>query len=303
MSALRLSVVIPSWNGREALQEHLPSVLRAAGEVPSHEVIVADDASNDDTADLLRRGFPEVRLVSRPSRGGFAAAANDGIAAASGEVVLLLNNDMEVQPGAVARLTEAAASDAGVFAHVPRIVRAKTGLDESATRLLFRRGIVSTDLGAGPGGAPAYACGGAMAFRRRDFLAVGGFDLLFSPFYWEDVDLSYRARKRGWAIALVPEARVDHDHGRTIGRRFDQTTIEILYERNRLIFTWKNVTDAGLFRRHLATLPAKTIWDLAAHPPFVRGLKRALAVRREILARRRIEHLEAVRSDGDLLER
>ena len=114
-----------------------------------------------------------------------------------------------------------------------------------------------------------------MAFRREEFLTLGGFDPLFSPFYWEDVDLSYRARKRGRRIVQVEDARVDHDHGRTIGARFSRAEVATVYERNRLLFTWKNLTDPGLWRAHLAALPAKTLWDIVAHPAFVRGLGRA----------------------------
>lgn len=302
MTRPELSIVIPSWNGLDLLREHLPGVLRARGEVASAEVVVVDDGSEDGTARALPREAPEVKLVRRARRGGFAVAANAGVAEAAGRLVLLLNNDVEVREGAVGRLAEAA-RDGDVFAAVPEIVRADSRVDESWTVLRFRRGVVSAGVGEPGREAPAYACGGAMAFRRETFEALGGFDPLLSPFYWEDVDLSYRARKRGLAIARVAGASVLHDHGRTIAARFERGAIETLYERNRLIFTWKNLTDPGLLAAHLAALPAKLIWDLVAHPAFVRGFGQAIGLLGGIRTGRRAERGHAARRDRDLLGR
>ena len=296
-----LSVVIPSWNGAEPLEAHLPSVLAAARAAGRAEVLVADDGSQDGTGDMLRVRFPEVRIVRRAERGGFAPACDDGAAAAGGRVLVLLNNDMEVREDALAVLAAALERDASAFAAVPSIVRVATGEEEGRTSLSFRRGVVSTSIGAPSGRDPAYACGGAMACRRDEFQRLGGFDRLFAPFYWEDVDLSYRARKRGRRILHVPGARVDHDHGRTIAARFPRAGIARTYERNRLLFTWKNLTDPALLRKHLALLPVKTIWDLAAHPAFVAGLRDALGLRQEWARARARERAEATVGDRELL--
>lgn len=296
-----VSVVIPSWNGAETLAAHLPSVVEAAKRAGPAEVIVSDDASDDATADLLRSRFPEVRLTRRDARGGFAPASNAGVQAASGRFVVLLNNDMEVAPNAFALLLDALDRDPIAFATVPSIIRTSGGAEEGRTALRFRRGVCFTGLDAEAGADPAYACGGAMAFRREEFLELGGFDTLFAPFYWEDVDLSYRARKRGRRIVWVGDARVDHDHGRTIGARFDRRAIARVYERNRLLFMWKNLTDPALWRRHLAVLPLKSAWDLAAHPAFVSGMRDALRLRHAIAERRAEEQRAVTKSDRDLL--
>jgi hypothetical protein len=94
---------------------------------------------------------------------------------------------------------------------------------------------------------------------------------------------------------------VDHDHGRTIGARFPRREVAAIYERNRLLFTWKNLTDPRFWRAHLAALPAKTVWDLAAHPAFVRGLLRALPMRSAIARARRIEREAAIVPDREIL--
>ncbi|MBZ5638998.1 MAG: glycosyltransferase family 2 protein [Acidobacteriia bacterium] len=303
MSGPEISLVIPSWNGKALLEEHLASVVEGAAGISGSEVIVSDDGSTDGTIEAIARRFPRVRAARRDRNGGFGPAANDGVAAASGRLVILLNNDVAVPPGTFERLAEALEAAPEAFAAVPSIVRRESGEDEARTRIRFRWGVVSTSVGGGLAVDPAYACGGAMAFRRAEFLALGGFDPLFAPFYWEDVDLSYRARKRGRRIVLVDGARVEHDHGRTIGARFEPRSVVGIYERNRLIFTWKNLGDSALMRRHLAFLPLKLAWDLAAHPAFVRGFRAAWALRPALAPLRRRERAEATNRDRELLAR
>lgn len=295
------AVAIPSWKGAELLRRHLPSVLADARRSGAAAVVVCDDGADVETAALLGVQFPSVRLRVRPQRGGFSRSATDAVVAAEAEIVVLLNNDMEVHAGCFAALAQVFERRPRLFAAVPRIVRTATGLDEAHTRLHFRRGVVATAVDGDPLRPPDYACGGAMAVRKSVFLELGGFDPLFAPFYWEDVDLSYRARKRGMEIAFVPEARVDHDHGATIGGRFTPAEVSRVYERNRLLFTWKNLTDPRLFRQHLAGLVPKLLWDVVAHPAFVRGAFDALALRAEVSASRRAERGQASVGDRELL--
>ena len=75
----------------------------------------------------------------------------------------------------------------------------------------------------------------------------------------------------------------------------------MVYERNRLLFTWKNLTDPALWWKHLLGLPAKIVWDLIAHPAFVHGLRQGLKLRGEVVARRRTEREEASLLDRELL--
>jgi len=300
MTTIDLSIVIPSWNGLELLRRHLPSAIRACQEMGRAEVIVVDDGSEDDTATHIAREHPQIRIVRRASQGGFSVAANAGVAASRAPAIVLVNSDVEMLEGAIPPLLEAI-HDPCVFAAVPRILRVGSDVDESKTVLRFRRGTVSAGAGGRDGSVPAYACGAAMAFRREAFEGLGGFDPLFSPFYWEDVDLSYRARKRGLGIVRVAAAAVLHDHNRTIGSRFGRDSVATVYERNRLIFTWKNLTDAGLFVRHLVALPAKLLWDSIAHRSFVRGFSSALPVLREIASRRDLERRQSKVRDRELL--
>jgi len=296
-----VSIVVPSWNGWWLLEDRLPGLLAAARETGRGEVVVVDDASEDGTQSKLERFSPALRVVRLEKQSGFPVAAHRGVEAAKGEYIFLVNNDVVVPPGVLGSLLEGL-EDPGVFAVVPRIVRSDTGVDESKTKLFFRRGIVATTLAADEQ-LPDFACGAAVCFRRSVYGFLGGFDPLFAPFYWEDVDLSYRARKRGFLIKRVGGVAVSHQHSKTIGTLRDRSFVQRVYERNRLFFMWKNITDASLWRKHLAWLPLKLAWDAIAYRDFLHGFVAALKRFTEVAARRRQERRECWVSDAQLLVR
>ena len=194
------------------------------------EVIVVDDGSpggGGEIAAVAAALGSAVRVVRRSANGGFAAAVNEGVAAARGECVLLLNDDMRVEPGCLAALLDALDSRPELFAVTPVILNLAEGFVESTTALRFHRGVLDVVLPGRAGAAPAaagevreiaFACGGALLCRRDELAALGGLSPLLAPFYWEDVDLGWRARCAGRAIAECGDARVLHEHARTIGR-------------------------------------------------------------------------------------
>ena len=307
---MTVSVAIPSWNGWSLLERNLPAVIEACADGADAEVVVCDDGSDDGTVDHLRRFFPQVRVVARAINGGFGAAANDAVGAASGQVVICLNNDVRPEPGFLAPLVQALEADPSLFAAAPRMLNARSGGDESRTGGVFRRGIVDVvfpDRGAVPlargSSSILYACGGAAAFRRERFLELGGFHPIYHPFYWEDVDLGWRAWRRGWGSLHVPDAVVHHAGGATIGGRFGARQVKITYERNRLLFLWSNLLDPPLWRRHLAWLGPRAAWAATRGAPFATALQRARRHRGRALERRRNERASATLSDREILDR
>ena len=119
-------MIISTWNGRQLLETCLPRVLRAVEqEGGDHEVIVVDDASRDDTAEFVRREFPQVRLLALKCNLRFAGANSAGARAARGEVLVFLNNDMLVEPDFLGPLLKHF-GDPTVFAATARIEMAPT---------------------------------------------------------------------------------------------------------------------------------------------------------------------------------
>ena len=241
------SVVIPNWNGRDLLKAYLPSVVAAMSKRPGNEVIVVDNGSEDGSADFLREHFPTVKLVALERNLGFGGGSNAGFAAASNDIVVLLNSDMRVDEDFLDPLLDGF-SDESVFAvscqiffSDPTRLRQETGLTQAwwgngALRVRHRLDDAVTDL------FPCfYGGGGSCAFDRRKFEELGGFDELLAPFYLEDTDLGYMAWKRGWRVLYQPKSWVYHEHRGTIGKRFREDQIQAALKKNFVLWCWKNI--------------------------------------------------------------
>ena len=309
-----VSMVIPTYNGRELLARHLPMVVETlATHPPGGEVIVVDDGSTDDTAAWLETRSSPVRVVSLERNRGFGAACAAGIRAARNDTVILLNTDVSVQAGFLPPLIQALAPKdvfaAGSLALGPEGNNVTENLKVPRLdlgRLKFEKieGLSLPDCRARLR-APRptlFATGGFMALKRALFLEMGGFDPLFRPFYYEDADLCWRAWKRGYRVLLVPDSVVIHHHRGTIGKISPNREVRRIQERNRLLLLWKNLTDPRLFYpRHLLPLCLRACgkW-LCLDLDFYRALGSALQRLGPALRARGIEKRATVRKDGDI---
>ncbi len=292
----RLSVVIPSHNRADLLGCCLASVLRHAP--AGAEVVVVDDASPGGAVFAAAATFLGVRVVRLPQRGGFCAAANAGLHAATHPVVELLNDDTEVEAG----WAEAALKwfdDPVVAAVAPLVLRRSQSerptIDSAGDRYYLggvaaKRG-VDRALGSDYLQArPVFGASASSAFYRRDaVLAVGGFPEHFAA-YFEDVDLSFRLHRAGGRIVYEPAARVWHrvsaSYGRPSGALLEQQA------RNEERVFWRNLPGRALLRAlplHLAVLAAKAWrrWREGQLLPFLRGKLGVLGETAELLHHRR----------------
>lgn len=259
--AAPVSVVIPTWNGRELLDMSLPPLQAAlAAHAPGGEIIVVDNGSEDDTRAHLAARFPDVRVIALARNEGFAGATNRGAAAAAHATVILLNNDMVVEPDFVAPLLEAMDEQPeafGVSCQIDFIDKSKPRWETGKVHARWHRGTITLfhlDRYDGDLRYPVFfAGGGASAYDRAKFLALGGFDeAVFAPVYIEDVDLGYRAWKRGWPSLFQPRSVVHHKHRGTTRRLWSEGTIQSFFEKNLAALVWKNVVDWRLLLPHLA---------------------------------------------------
>jgi GT2 family glycosyltransferase len=209
-----VDVVIPTWRGREMLA----SCLEHLGD-QADAVIVVDNASGDGTVEMVRERFPAVTVVELPENVGFGRAVNAGVRAGGGDVVVLLNNDVDVEPGFVDAITAPLAADAvGMVAGLTLMPGSGLvdafGIELDPTLAAYNR-LRGRPVGS-RAGVVAGPSGGAAAYRRSAYEQVGGFDeALFA--YGEDVDLALRLRAAGWAAAEAPDARGVHVGGASIG--------------------------------------------------------------------------------------
>jgi GT2 family glycosyltransferase len=260
-----ISAIIPTRGGDARLARNLPSVrasLEAYG--TAFEVVVVDDGAE------LGDVPAGARLVSRPRAGGYGPAVNAGVEAASGEFLLVLNDDVRLEEATVKTL-----APRGIFATVPAILSplARCG-DEGGKAARLTAGLVEIE--ESPSAQPRrtfYPVGCCYLCRRRTFLDLGGYDDVYAPFFWEDVDLGYRAWKQGLASIHVPTAICHHEGSATIGER-PMTERETVWQRNWALFHLRNLQDPGLRSASLGAWAAYALFD--DRTARTRGLAEAL---------------------------
>jgi len=263
---MRADIVVVTWHGRDVLASCLEHLLR---QTERHRVIVVDNASHDGTAELVAERFPAVTFLELPENRGFGAAVNAGAAAGDGDAIVLVNNDVDADPGFVAALLEPLRSDPGVgMVAGMTLMPGRDAVDGYGIQL--DRGLAAygrlrhapTDGGAEPGRL-AGPSGGAAAYRRSAFDAVGGFDETLIA-YGEDVDLLLRLRAAGWRAAGAPEARGVHLGGATIG--VDSPLQQQLagFARGFLLRRWGVLRGRGAL--HALTIDALVVgWGVVRH--------------------------------------
>jgi GT2 family glycosyltransferase len=229
-----LTVLLVNWRTRELLRACLRSLRAAMGDrlaAGDAEIIVVDNDSGDGSAEMVREEFPEVRLFANVENRGYAAGNNQGIEAARGRDIMLLNPDTEVPREAVERLEACLAERPRCGAAAPMLLfpdgRPQLSLRGVPTPLALL-GAVTGLARIAPEGSPLAAyqpralptkpapvdqpMTSCLLLRGEALRAVGGFDETF-PIFFNDVDLCWRLRQAGWEIWFVPEAKVTHHHG------------------------------------------------------------------------------------------
>lgn len=251
----KVSVVIPNYK-KQPLIKYLPAVIKAC---PQAEIIVADDASPDDTVSYLKTHFPKVKVVSHKTNQRFAITCNTGIKAAQGDIVVLINSDVAPKKNFLKPLIKHF-QDPKVFAVGCLEIEHKQGKRKISGRnkCQFKRGFLIhsaakiTNLNQTV--SNCWAPGGSMALDRKKYLQIGGMDPMYKPAYWEDIDLSWQARKKGWQILFEPKSQVYHNHETTNISVFGEKKMELMAFRNQFLFVWKNIRGRQLLE-HFLWLP------------------------------------------------
>lgn len=208
---MRASVIIPVWNGASVLPECLDALYACAGD-EMLECICVDNASHDESAALIAEHYPQARLLRQPVNLGFAGGVNAGFEAAQGDVFVLLNQDCIVQPDWLSSLVNVLKGQCE-FGIVGCTILNVDGSVNHAGAFIRRPdayGVHLTEIGSMQPRRADYVTGAVMAIRRDVWQGVGPFDEGFYPGYYEECDYCYRARRKGFEIIYVPQARVTH---------------------------------------------------------------------------------------------
>ncbi|MCL4398016.1 glycosyltransferase family 2 protein [Patescibacteria group bacterium] len=235
-----ISIVIPNYNSGELLKKNLPKLVEILKKTElDFEIIVSDDCSTDESLNILRNfsHLSNLRILSSETNIGFGGNVDRGIRAAKGEIVFILNAiDALPEKPDYFQLMLAHFEDPKIFSVA---AAKKDEMIHGCGEVYFRKGFYLhrhkensqfTD----------WADGGAQAIRKEYYLKIGGFDPIYN-FYWEDVDLGFRARQAGYKIIYEPKAVLIHrkEEG-PIARRYSEKERYVMNLRNQFIFTWKN---------------------------------------------------------------
>ena len=213
------------------------AAFQSATSLPA-EVLIADDDSSDDTAAWLGENYPTVRFETATPRRGFSPTVNRGVRAAKYAWVYVLNNDVALEPNTLCPLIEHFA-DPPVFGVVGQVYDAATGLLIGGGQYgEFRRGFLGVHeryfvRESEPPTREPYLTfwgnGCSTIYDREKFLAVGGFEELFAPYGWEDVEIGIKAWKQGFATIYEPRSAIWHARSATIGSRFRRRRVHAVY--------------------------------------------------------------------------
>ncbi len=266
----RVSVIIVSWNALALLQKCLPSV--AQTDYPNLELILADNASEDDSAAWVEARYPEVNIVRHPDNWLFCRGNNEAIRHATGKYVLLLNNDVEVPPGWLRPLVETMENDPHVGAAQPKLLQyADRGRFEYAgaaggfidcVGYPFTRGrlfdTMEKDRGQYDDARDVFwATGAALMLRRAALDEVGLLDERFEM-HMEEIDLCWRLWRAGWRVRVEPRSEAYHLGGSSLPQGSPRKAFYNF--RNSLLMLYKNLPPA-VWRR---TFPLRIALDAAA---------------------------------------
>lgn len=250
-----ISIIIPVYKNYQMFYKYLQINKKY---FTGCEVIIMNDYPQENITKSVKKIYPQAIVHNNKKNLGFAGNVNKGVIKAKRNYVFLLNSDVVLKDNSFLKSLNYFKKDKSLFAigfaqieKDRKIVGANIGY--------FKNGFINHSYQSITNNQSLmtnfWAEGGASIFRKKLFIKLSMLDNLYNPFYWEDIDLSYKAWKAGYKIFFTPFIKVEHHHESTIGKYFQQKKILQTAFRNQLIFQWKNLTDKDLIINHLIHLP------------------------------------------------
>jgi GT2 family glycosyltransferase len=303
-----ISIIIPNFNGEENLKNNLPKIVKTFVENSNYEIVISDDASQDSSVEVINnfsKNNPKtkLKLITNEKNKGFSTNVNRAVSKATGEILVLLNTDVYPKNNFLELILKDF-EDKEVFGigfmdesiENGRVVLRGRGVGQ------WRRGFLVHNAGDLDKKNNLWASGGSSAFRKDVWNKLGGLNEIYNPFYWEDIDLSYRALMAGYKILFEKSAVVVHEHEKgIIMNKFSKSQITSLAFRNQFIFTWINGRLTDIFL-NLIWLPYNMIKSLiSGEYEFILGILNALALLPWIVKSRIRVHRLFVKKESEII--
>jgi GT2 family glycosyltransferase len=239
------------WKGKPLLDFCLPTLLSACSHYTGKGFVsVIDNHSTDESVSYIHEIYSSVRVIENSNR--YLFSYNDVLSRFVGDILIFVNSDICVEDTILECIAESF-KDPTVFSAGPDICawdekKGKTGNSGSRSiRLHYTQGrLCVVDIGAFiehelP--EPHYILGACVAYRRTFFIELGGFDEIFFPYYWEDSDIAFRARERGWKNVLNEKTRAYHLGGQSIDPTHCNPVSQKIHLVNESIFFWRYISN------------------------------------------------------------
>lgn len=306
---MNLSIVIPNYNGEDILRKNLPKLLDSVKNYQkgSIEIIISDDCSSDNSVSVIREFAhinPNIKFIQSEKNKGFSSSVNKGFKETKGDVVILLNTDVITNSSFLDPLIKHF-SDDSVFAvgcmnesiEGDVVVLRGRGIGK------WKRGFLMHQPGDLDKNNTLWISGGSGAFRKKIWDKLGGLDEIYNPFYWEDIDISYRAQRASYKTLFEKDSIVRHEHEKgAIKNKYTQSQIKRIAYRNQFIFVWKNA-DGKLLISHLFWLPYHLISGLKGDRMLVAGFFDALLRIVKVTKSRSKSRRQFILSDEEVMKK
>lgn len=281
-------IVILNYNGSHLLKRHLPSVINAAKNSSCGiKITVLDNGSSDDSVSYVKQDFPDLETVSAKEN-LVLVSYNEFLRKIPEKIVVLLNNDIGLEPGFIDYMIPYF-EDESVFAVAPKVMDTEgkniTGgcMDFSLRAGLFRNEPKTADKNN-----YTLFIGSSAAYDREKFLELNGYDPIYLPGTYEDLDLCYRAWQRGWKCVYEDKAIAYHDSSASFDRIYTDKKRQTISARNAYLFIWKNIHDPAIILSNVFLYPLVLFFNiLRLRFDLALGSVKALALLPDVLVKRR----------------
>lgn len=257
-----ISFIILNYNGKYLTENCIDSLKESINNssLKEYEIIVVDNGSKDGSVEYLKNKFKDV-VILEIKKNNFITSYNDGVKIAKFDWVFLLNNDMLFDKNFLEPIIRNTNLN-NLFGIGSKLLKFDGNFEKGVNKIKYKYGLFWFYTENVDEKCETFYIGTHGIFNKSIFIELGGFDEIFKPFYFEDVDLCYRAQKRGYRILYEPKSIIYHKHMGTIKDNFSKIFISKIYARNRLIFHYKNLTNQKLFLKFVIFLPFLIIGSL-----------------------------------------
>jgi len=305
---MKTHIVILNYNGEKLLPRCLPSIIEAAEKAQNPtQITILDNVSQDKSREAVKPFEDKVHWVDAPEN-KVLCSYNNFLSSIDDDIVLLMNNDIQVEPDFVDPLVNPFHKDSDLFMTVSKSLSSDGKRFEGGrTRFRLKYGIFWAS-SRFPGHEPLIdqqgftMAAGYGAVDRKKFLALGGYDELYLPGRLEDSDICFRAWRKGWKCLYEPQSVVYHSGAESFNEKFGEKGTLIINHRNSFLFLWKNLKDPWMLVQHIFFLPFRLLFALIrGQMDFVQGFFKALPLMGKALGRRE-KNIKKVRTDKEIFE-